>query len=277
MQLIRNIRHAVLAGAGVLCCLFIAAPAMAQPGAPSGACCVTAAGAVTCSVVTHRACNRVHGRYQGNNIACGPSNTCPPKGACCFTNGRCSVTFAPRCRTEGGTYQTDGSTCRPTNPCTQPIRGACCITELNRAFCVVVTAARCTGAQGTYQGNNVACTATPPTCPQPIVGACCIAATTTHGAFCRVGTAAACTTAGGTYGGDASTCRSANCPTSCACDWDRNGFLNNGDWFAFMNDWLAGNGDFNGDGTTDRQDVLDFQSCYNAAPAGCVRSGHGGT
>ncbi len=259
-------------GNGTACTSAGACPALPPPA--TGACCTTAKGATTCAVLTRRACETARGRYQGDAIACGASNTCPPKGACCFANGKCEVTLQARCTAASGTYQTDGSTCRPTNPCPQPVRGACCITENNRAFCVVATTARCTSEQGTYQGDNVACTAT--LCPQPVIGACCIAATTAAGAHCTVGTAAACTTATGTYGGDASTCRSANCPTSCACDWDHSGFLNERDWFAFINDWLAGHGDFNGDGTTDQLDIHAFRSCFEAAPAGCVRGGGGG-
>jgi hypothetical protein len=245
-------------------------PLPPPPPPPTGACCVTdSAGVITCSVITERACRTAHGRYQGNAIACGAANACPPRGACCFAVGRCEVALQQRCAAAGGTYQTDGSTCRPTNPCPQPIRGACCLTERTYAYCLLATNARCTSASGAYQGDNIACTAT--LCPQPVVGACCIAATATIGARCTVGTAAACTAAAGTYGGDASTCRSANCPTSCPCDWDHSGLLNEHDAFAFLNDYLAGSADFNGDGVTNTQDLTDFRSCFYHPPAGCIR------
>ena len=59
--------------------------------------------------------------------------------------------------------------------------------------------------------------------------------------------------------------------TSCPCDWDHDGFLTIADHFRFINDWLAGRGDYNGDGATDRQDIADFTSCFNSPPDGCVR------
>jgi hypothetical protein len=183
------------------------------------------------------------------------------------------VTTHDHCTAAHGTYQTDNSTCSPTNPCPQPARGACCVTEGNHAFCFVATSAQCTAAHGTYQSDGSACTAT--TCPQPVVGACCIAATTTAGPHCTVGSHAACTTAGGTYGGDNSTCRSANCPTTCPCDWDHSGFLSFADLIAFLNDYLAGHADFNGDGTTNQADLTAFYSCFNSPPAGCAHGNHG--
>jgi hypothetical protein len=84
-------------------------------------------------------------------------------------------------------------------------------------------------------------------------------------------TAANCTTAGGTYGGDNSTCRSANCPTTCACDWDHDGFLTVRDLFSFATDYLAGTADFNGDGSTTEADLTEFTACFQTAPDGCTR------
>ena len=137
----------------------------------------------------------------------------------------------------------------------------------------MVTSAECTAHSGTYQGDNTACTST--TCPQPAVGACCIAASAAAGAHCTVGTQAACTTAGGTYGGDQSTCVSANCPTSCPCDWNHDGVLSTADVLLFITDWLAGNADFNNDGVTNNVDLAAFLDCFMNPPTGCVK-GHGG-
>jgi hypothetical protein len=36
---------------------------------------------------------------------------------------------------------------------------------------------------------------------------------------------------------------------------------------------MDGRGDFNHSGTTDQQDFVDFTSCYNNAPTGCIRCG----
>ena len=144
--------------------------------------------------------------------------------------------------------------------------------------CSVLSLADCATAHGHWRGPGSACSATSctPPPPPPARGACCIAATTTAGAHCTIGTAAACTTANGTYGGDNSTCRSANCPAACACDWDHSGSLNQFDFFAFINDFLAGHGDFNGDGATNQQDITDFLSCFHNPPAGCAGGGHPG-
>ncbi len=75
-------------------------------------------------------------------------------GACCATNGSCTVTTQALCT---GTYQGDGTTCTP-NPCPQP-QGACCAAN---GSCTITTQALCTG---TYQGNNTTCTPNP--CPPP--------------------------------------------------------------------------------------------------------------
>jgi len=191
----------------------------------------------------------------------------------------CSVGTINDCFNAHGRFLGLNSTCSSTAcaaPPPPPARGACCVSDpRNAAFvaCAVLTSDNCTRANGTYQGDNTTCTAT--TCPRPTVGACCIAATTTTGAHCHIGTAAACTTAGGTYGGDNSTCRSANCPTSCPCDWDHSGGLNGNDIISFLTDWLAGHGDFNGDGTTNQQDLSDFLGCIRNPPAGCRGGGNG--
>ncbi len=242
------------------------------PARPTGACCTTATGgASVCSVITAAACKTRHGSFKGNNIACAPDGSCPPRGACCFASGRCAMTIEAVCMNAGGDWQTAGAACSP-NPCPQPVRGACCFAHDNHAFCFVVSSAQCAQAGAVYQGDNVACTAT--LCPQPVVGACCIPAAGTVIAHCTIGSAAECTTAAGTYGGDSSTCRSANCPTTCACDYDHDGYLSPADFYQFFNAWLAGNGDYNNSGATDRQDLVDFYSCFQSAPTGCTRAPH---
>jgi spore coat protein A len=75
-------------------------------------------------------------------------------GACCATDGSCTVTDPASC---GGTYQGDGAVCSP-NPCPQPM-GACCYPD-QFATCVEQTEATCTG---TWQGELSVCTPNP--CP----------------------------------------------------------------------------------------------------------------
>jgi hypothetical protein len=53
-------------------------------------------------------CGLIGARGQG----CGTA----PTGACCFSNGSCSVEELQQCGNHGGNYQGNGTTCDP-NPC----------------------------------------------------------------------------------------------------------------------------------------------------------------
>ncbi len=79
-----------------------------------------------------------------------------PTGACCFTDGSCTITAATTCAAQGGTYQGDGTSCNP-NPCPQPT-GACC---LPNGSCITTTAGNCSAQSGVYQGNGASCTPNP--------------------------------------------------------------------------------------------------------------------
>jgi subtilisin-like proprotein convertase family protein len=57
-------------------------------------------------------------------------------------------------------------------------------------------------------------------------------------------------------------------PSACPCDWNGNG-LSVQDIFDFLNDWFAGLGDFNNDGTPAVQDIFDFLGCWFASQGGC--------
>ena len=48
----------------------------------------------------------------------------------------------------------------------------------------------------------------------------------------------------------------------CRCDWDFSGGLNSQDFFTFLNDFFAEQGDFNGDGVTNSADFFDFLTCF---------------
>lgn len=52
------------------------------------------------------------------------------------------------------------------------------------------------------------------------------------------------------------------------CDWNLDGVLNNHDLGAFVNDWMAGNADFNGDGATNMLDLQQFIQCFSNRPVG---------
>jgi subtilisin-like proprotein convertase family protein len=78
-----------------------------------------------------------------------------PTGACCFSNGACSVLSVHECAVRAGEYQGNGSEC---TSCVQPPSGACCMAN---GTCSVVTPLLCTSASGVYLGDNSACTACP--------------------------------------------------------------------------------------------------------------------
>ena len=82
-------------------------------------------------------------------------------GACCATDGSCSVVLDPggSC---SGSYQGSGSVCEP-NSCPQPT-GACCTADAS-ATCNETTAAACAGS---YQGDFSTCASTEcPVIPTP--------------------------------------------------------------------------------------------------------------
>ncbi len=55
---------------------------------------------------------------------------------------------------------------------------------------------------------------------------------------------------------------------ACPCDWNGGG-LSVPDIFDFLNDWFAGLGDFNNDGTQSVQDIFDFLGCWFTQPGAC--------
>jgi spore coat protein A len=83
-------------------------------------------------------------------------------GACCATDGSCSVVLDPGATcTTPSVYQGSGTTCTP-NLCPQPT-GACCTADAT-GTCSEVTAAACATAGGTFQGDFTTC-AVPSECP----------------------------------------------------------------------------------------------------------------
>ncbi len=83
--------------------------------APTGACCNNGTGTCTAGVLPW-VCTGQGNNYQGNDSTC-PANC--GLGACCATNGTCSVTSSAAC-TGGAQFQGFGTDCQP-NCCTQPV------------------------------------------------------------------------------------------------------------------------------------------------------------
>lgn len=78
-------------------------------------------------------------------------------GACCFTDGTCTMVSVGDCQAAGGSFV--GGDCTPTL-CPIIVYGACCYPN---GLCDVVTPAACAGAGGTYYGDGSVCT--PDLCP----------------------------------------------------------------------------------------------------------------
>lgn len=76
-----------------------------------------------------------------------------PVGACCLTDGACSLVSSNQCSALGGSYGGDGTTCNP-NPCQVPV-GACCF---NDGTCSITNMAACMAGGGSYQGDGSTCT-----------------------------------------------------------------------------------------------------------------------
>jgi hypothetical protein len=90
----------------------------------------------------------------------------PGTGACCYTDGSCTVQTSTACTTAGGMYQGNGTVCAP-NPCPQPT-GACCVGD----ECSITTAADCLG---NYLGDDTICVSNLCCCTYPPEGSyCCV-------------------------------------------------------------------------------------------------------
>ena len=115
-------------------------------------------------------------------------------GACCNTNGTCTIETPTACVAENGVYMGDGTTCDP-DPC---ITGACCID----ANCTVMFEDDCITAGGEYLGDMTDCD------PNMCGGACCF-----EDGSCQFTTEEACTNGlGGDYLGDGTVCDPNPCP-----------------------------------------------------------------
>lgn len=124
----------------------------------------------------------------------------PQLGACCATDGTCTISGESVCTTALGTWQGANTECIP-NPCPQPATGACCLDD---GSCYLDSNSSCTTGGGAYEGHGTSCNPNP--CPQPDpTGACCI------GSSCTITTQNECA---GTWQGNETTCSPNPCSTA---------------------------------------------------------------
>ena len=64
-------------------------------------------------------------------------------------------------------------------------------------------------------------------------------------------------------------CNVRTCPRACPCNWNGDRWVNEGDLFRFLADWMQGRADFDNDGDTDESDARQFIDCLLHHPAGC--------
>src|SRR5690349_9450945 len=135
MKWLRNAMSAAAAHVLAVCCL--STTAMAQ--APTGACCITAAGGVVCSVRTEASCAADHGVWRGVNTTCGNTTcqvTTDPVGACC-TGATCQLRNQSSCASGGGVWRGPNTNCEPAICGTTAPTGACCVQTPNGVNCII--------------------------------------------------------------------------------------------------------------------------------------------
>ncbi len=108
------------------------------PPEPIGACCLPS---MDCDQILETACDTAGGVFQGVGSPCVPD---PCAGACCATDGTCSVTNQNDCLGSGGNYS-PGLDCGQV-ACT----GACCQTD---GSCQVLSEFQCESVSGTYSAG----------------------------------------------------------------------------------------------------------------------------
>lgn len=169
---------------------------------PVGACCHD----WTCTVTLEEVCTLESGVFAGEGSACEP-NVCIPMGACCQTDGKCSVVRGDECIPSNFL---PGALCDP-SPCST--FGACCLEA--RRSCQLLAGDDCLIADGDYLGDGTVCG--PAVCQ---IGLCCF----NHDSDCRYSTVVKCEGDGGSfnegyYGPIEEACSVCCCPATIAASW----------------------------------------------------------
>lgn len=124
-------------------------------------------------------------------------------GACCFYTGGCLTFIEDNCDVAGGTFQGMGTDCGDLT-CPASGEGACCLSDES---CIVTTLSGCLSSDGDFRGVGLACEVADCTTP---TGACCH----TDGT-CSEGTEDDCDATGGSYIGDSTWCTPDTCQGAC--------------------------------------------------------------
>ncbi len=103
------------------------------------------------------------------------------------------------------------------------------------------------------------------TLPMDVMGACelCVPG---QAPDCTIQSEEDCTNAGGTFLGDGVVCPTVD---ACPCNFNCDDFLNDQDFFDFVNAFFGAGADYNDDGFANDQDFFDFVNCFFTPPPGC--------
>jgi hypothetical protein len=159
------------------------------------------------------------------------------------------------CTTLGGQYRGLNAVCAQQYCVSASDVWACCFAN---GSCTAILQQQCWSQHGIYRAGT-ACAAG--LCVA--LGVCC----ESSGA-CYVASESDCAGAPGVYSVTAS-CNVQFCPRACPCNWNGDRWVNEGDLFRFVNDYMQGHGDFDGDGLTTESDAREFVDCLLHHPAGC--------
>ena len=190
-----------------------------------GACCITHTPQIPtgsdpsdfwigfCLEVDALVCYDMGGEYKGDGTLCDLA-PCDVR-ACCIDDFRCEVTTQGFCEELGGDYQGNSLTC--TDCVGVPgVIGSCCLLltgecyDVNEVHCEQLTKLSGADVSDTQWTSGALCANDP--CPDPLVGACCLPAST-----CVVLVASTCDLYGGVYRGNNISCADTLCDSTGAC------------------------------------------------------------
>lgn len=219
----------------------------------TGACCIGSGG--SCSLETQADCATQNGQYRGNFTSCTNGGCVSGAGACCLRDSSCVMVTAADCTGFPGRFRGVNSACSQQYCVDNATSFACCLQD---STCVLTTLRDCFARRGVW-GNGPACV--PMLCQ--VMGSCCIST-----GQCYSAGMVDCAGTGGSFvtGGS---CNIQACPRACPCNWNGDRWVNEGDLFRYIADWMQGRADYDNDGDTDEGDARQFIDCLLHHPSGC--------